>query len=147
MTTRPKTTVAAVLMLAVLAVAPSAVHATTYACRPGVTNKIYAFRYLPLDRIDAADLHAALETYGERAGMNVSGGGAEDPAKTQPYISRETLLQTKDYGLVISIETSNHSRYAYVTIGNNCWAPSERWRPVWVKLQDRLDALGRGRTK
>lgn len=122
-----------------LILAPTVAQATELACRPNVRERIYAFQYVPLNGMSQTAFHEALERYAKRKGLNVSGGGMEDPDESPPYVSQHTILQTRAYGVAIVAETSNRSRYAYVTVGNNCWAKAEPWKSVWADLNAHLN--------
>lgn len=121
-------------LVCLLILAPTVAQATTLACRPNVRERVYAFQYIPLNGMDQSAFHEALERYAKRKGLSVSGGGLEDPDQRPPYVSQHTILQTRAYGVAIVAETSNRSRYAFVTVGNNCWAKAEPWKSAWADL-------------
>lgn len=120
--------------------APTVGQANELACRPNVRERIYAFQYVRLNGMSQAAFHNALERYAERKRFRVSGGGWEDPDQQPPYVSQHTILQSSAYGIVIVAETSNRSRYAFVTVGNNCWAKAEPWKATWAELTSYFNA-------
>jgi hypothetical protein len=130
--------IALVLALALTAL-PATGRATTLACRPGVREVVYAFRYVPIPPAGEARFHADLESWAEKSGLSVGGVSSEDPGERPVYRSRKTILQSAKFGIVIDAKTNSRSRYAKLTIGNNCWGPREDWRPWWRKLQMWVD--------
>lgn len=125
-----------------IAVFPSTSSALTLACKPGVTKKTFAKKAFVVPQPQAAKLEAQLTAWGERQGLSVSGVGIEDPDAKPPLLGQTIILQSQSFGTVLEVETSNRSDTALVTVGNNCWAPQEDWRPYWRQLNDQLSTWG-----
>jgi hypothetical protein len=112
--------------------------ALTLACKPGVSKKTFVKKTFAVPWSKAAKLERQLTAWAEREGLSVSGGEFEDPDAKPPLRGHTTMLQSKSYGTVLQVETSNRSDTALVTVKNNCWAPQEDWRPYWQKLNGQL---------
>lgn len=118
---------------------PGFSQATTRGCRPGVRAVVYAFRYVPVAPSEHARFHADVEKWAERQGLSVGGVEGGDPGQTPVYRSKISILQSEKFGILIKAETNSRSRHAKLTIGNNCWAPREAWRPWWRRLEAWVD--------
>lgn len=132
------------VILAVLTViaAPSKSWSLVLACKPGITRKIFARRVYFVPQSQAATLENQLEAWGEQQGLNVGRVGSDDPSAKPPLHSWTSILQSESYGTVLEIRTSSRSGQAVLTVGNNCWAPQEAWRPYWRRLTLQLSAWG-----
>jgi hypothetical protein len=124
---------------ALILAAPTTGGTTTLACRPGVREVTYAFRYIPVPTDGADRFHDRLGAWAEQTGLSVGGVEGEDPGQKPVYRSRTSILQSPRYGVVIYAESDNRKRHIKLAIGNNCWAPAEPWRPWWNRLQAWLD--------
>ena len=123
-------TLAAITVMGVVA-APLDSHATTLACRPGVRTHLYAYRYVRMSYAKSLRLHAALERYGDSKKLNVSGVEGSDPYSTPTGHNKVTFLESQSFGIVIAFESTNQTRFAKLTVKNNCYGPPEDWRPYW----------------
>jgi hypothetical protein len=132
------------LAIAVVAGIPGQTNATTLACLPGVGAHVYEHRAFLISDKDAKQLHLDLERHSGEIGLSYSSVGGYDPYKKPPLRSMDSILQSKSVATVIEVRTSNRSRYAQVTVGNNCFEPREEWRPYWRKFNALLNDLGYG---
>lgn len=129
---------------AVVAGLPDTSYATTLACLPGVRAHVYERRAFAISANDAKRLHLDLERHAGEIGLSYSSVGGYDPYKKPPLRSMDSILQSTSVATVIEVRTSNSSRYAQVTVGNNCFEPREDWRPYWQKFNALLNRLGYG---
>lgn len=121
---------------------PSASSATRLACLPGIGAHTYERRSFIVRADTSKRLHADLELHSGEMGLSYSSVRLYDPAKKPPFRSMDSILQSVSVATVIDLKTSNRSRYAKITIGNNCFEPKEDWRPYWVKLNRMLKKSG-----
>jgi hypothetical protein len=121
----------------------------TLACKPGITKKTFARKTSAILRPEAAKLKSQLTAWAERQGLSVSGVGFEDPDAKPPRRGRTTIIQSKSYGTVLQVETSNRSDTALVTVENNCWAPKKIGGPIGRRSTDsfRVEDIGRTTNK
>lgn len=131
-----------IVLALIAAAAPGRSLATTLACRPGVTVHTYAQARFHVPRSGASRLHRQLDHYAAAKNLNYSSVGSDDPGERPPYHSMTSFLQTRRFGLALSVDTSNRSDVAKVRIENNCWARHEDWRSAWTALTIFLERSG-----
>jgi len=124
---------------------PDVGSANELACLPGARAHVYEHRAFVVSVDESKRLHADLEHHSDEIGLSYSSVGGYDPYEKPPLRSMDSILQSKSVGTVVEVRTSNRSRYAKITVGNNCFAPSEDWRPYWTKFNAMLDRLGYGK--
>ncbi len=114
---------------ALLAV-PSVGAANRLACLPGDGRQVFAVRFVQVPPRGANLLNAGLEIWATGHGLSYGSVGVP-PYDGHTRDSLTVILQTaRTVANAITIETSNQSRWARITIGNNCFAKPEDWRPV-----------------
>lgn len=130
------------LALTMVLTQPGFSNAATLVCRPGVAARSYAVRYIGVFIERTEQLHETVGKFAVANGLSVSSVEGMNPNKTSIYNDKTTFLQSANFGTVITIRTDNRKNIAKITIGNNCWAPDEDWRPYWKKLSTFLMRAG-----
>ena len=128
-------------LVAALAMATASLP-NTLACRPGVSPRVFDRTWVAVPRGGAKALHTRLKGYAGRSDLSVGSVESSDPYEKPPLSSMTTILQTDSFGTVLEVTASNRTPFAKVTVGNNCWAPRENWRPHWRRLKAFLAAAG-----
>ena len=114
---------------------------TTLACRTGVKQKTYDSARLHVPRAQAETFHKRLEAWAKQRGMVVSGGGGSQARPGDPW-ELYTIMQSKRFGVALTVTTPARGDNATATVENNCWAPHEDWRPPWRALRSKLAEWG-----
>lgn len=124
-------------------VLPSAGAATTLGCLPGVRPHVFARSQLEVSPSEAKRLEADLERHSMEIGLTYSSVGSYDPYRKPPVSGLTIVLQSRpSAATVIEVRTSSRNRFARVTVGNNCFAKREDWRPYWSAFNALLNHLG-----
>ena len=124
---------------------PGVGSADVLACLPWVRTHVYEHRTFVVSGDEAKRLHVNLERHSGEIGLSYASVGGYDPYKRPPVRSMDSILQSESVATVIEVRTSSRSRYAKVTVGNNCFESKEDWRPYWTKFNRLLDRLGYGK--
>lgn len=112
--------------------------ATTLACKPGVRETVFAKARISVLRPDQEKFKQQLEAWGEQNGYDISSVGSEDPYTKPTTTTWTSFLQSEKYGVVLEAAGSNRSDTVQLSVGNNCWADQEDWKPHWRKLLAQL---------
>jgi hypothetical protein len=131
---------ASAALIAGSALAAFQASSTTLACRAGVKQQVYDEASLRVPRAQAEALHKRLEAWGKQRGMVVSGVGSQ--ARPGEPWKLSTSMQSKRFGVVLTVTTPARGTDAAATVENNCWAPQEDWRPHWRALRLKLREWG-----
>ena len=124
--------------------ATSVGQANVLRCLPGLHAHVYERRVLIVSAKEAARLHADLERHASEVGLSYSAVAGDDPSVEPAYHGMTSILQSASVSTVIEVSTSNRTHDARLTVGNNCFAPKEDWRPYWRKLNALIARLGYG---
>ena len=104
------------------------------ACRPHIKEVTFARAVYVLPGARRAGFRRDLDAWAATMSMSVSGAGLRDPDRRPPLEKYTAIYQSPRYGVVLTAETSNRDNLVRIAAGNNCWAPTEDWRPYWRKL-------------
>lgn len=118
------------------------VNATKLACKPGINEAVFAKTRISILRPDQEKFKQELEAWGEQNGYHVSSVGSEDPYTKPTTTTWTSFLQSEKYGIVLEIAGSNRNDTVQLSVGNNCWADQEDWKPHWRKLLTQISSWG-----